>query len=61
MTTVCQHSLNTTNTCYKTTTAGFVKAKLLAVSYLDDNAVSWTSWSEDLVAGLPEGTETKRI
>jgi hypothetical protein len=59
MTTVGQHNLNTTYTCYKTTTAGFVKAKLLAVSYLDDNAFSWASWSEDLVAGLPAGTETK--
>ena len=59
MTTVGQHSLNTTYTCYKTSAAGFVKAKLLSVSYLDDNAVSWVSWSEDVVAGLPAGTETK--
>ena len=59
MTTVGQQSLNTTYTCYKTNAVGFVKAKLLAVSYLDDNAVSWASWSEDLIAGLPAGTETK--
>jgi len=59
MTAVGQQSLNTTYTCYKTTTVGFVKAKLLAVSYLDDNAVSWSSWSEDLVAGAPASTETK--
>ncbi len=29
------------------------------VTYLDENGDSWISWSDDLIGGLPAGTETK--
>lgn len=48
-----------TYTCYATNTAGYEKAKVLNIVYIDENGKSYLSWSEEFAPALPVGTETK--
>lgn len=46
-----------TYTNHTTTTAGFQKAKLANLVYLDENGKSHQSWMEEFASALPVGTE----